>query len=115
MGLADRSGQAAGSLAYGQKRALELALALALDPRLLLLDEPTAGMGLEDVDRTIELVRKVSSGRTVVFVDHNMHVVGSLADTVTVLQSGQVLAEGTYAQVRDDERVITAYLGQAHV
>jgi branched-chain amino acid transport system ATP-binding protein len=115
VGLADRSGQAAGSLAYGQKRALELALALALDPRLLLLDEPTAGMGLEDVDRTIELVRKVSSGRTVVFVDHNMHVVGSLADTVTVLQSGQVLAEGTYAQVRDDERVITAYLGQAHV
>jgi branched-chain amino acid transport system ATP-binding protein len=115
VGLADRSGQVAGSLAYGQKRALELALALALEPQLLLLDEPTAGMGLEDVDRTIELVRKVSSGRTVVFVDHNMHVVGSLADTVTVLQAGQVLAEGTYAQVRDDERVVTAYLGQAHV
>ena len=115
VGLADRSGQVAGSLAYGQKRALELALALALEPKLLLLDEPTAGMGLEDVDRTIELVRKVSSGRTVVFVDHNMHVVGSLADTVTVLQTGQVLAEGTYAQVRDDERVVTAYLGQAHV
>jgi branched-chain amino acid transport system ATP-binding protein len=115
VGLGDRSGQVAGSLAYGQKRALELALALALDPKLLLLDEPTAGMGMEDVDRTIELVRKVSTGRTVVFVDHNMHVVGSLADTVTVLQSGQVLAEGTYAQVRDDERVITAYLGQAHV
>ena len=114
VGLADRSGQVAGSLAYGQKRALELALALALEPQLLLLDEPTAGMGLEDVDRTIELVRKVSSGRTVVFVDHNMHVVGSLADTVTVLQAGQVLAEGTYAQVRDDERVVTAYLGQAH-
>ena len=113
VGLADRAGQAAGSLAYGQKRALELALALALDPRLLLLDEPTAGMGLEDVDRTIALVKKVAAGRTVVFVDHNMHVVGSLADTVTVLQSGQVLAEGTYEQVRSDERVITAYLGQA--
>jgi branched-chain amino acid transport system ATP-binding protein len=113
VGLADRSGAAAGSLAYGQKRALELALALALDPRLLLLDEPTAGMGLEDVDRTIALVKKVSDGRTVVFVDHNMHVVGSLADTVTVLQSGQVLAEGTYEQVRHDDKVITAYLGQA--
>jgi branched-chain amino acid transport system ATP-binding protein len=113
VGLEDRAGQAAGSLAYGQKRALELALALALDPQLLLLDEPTAGMGLEDVDRTIALVKKVAEGRTVVFVDHNMHVVGSLADTVTVLQSGQVLAEGTYEQVRTDERVITAYLGQA--
>jgi branched-chain amino acid transport system ATP-binding protein len=113
VGLADRSGAAAGSLAYGQKRALELALALALDPQLLLLDEPTAGMGLEDVDRTIALVKQVAEGRTVVFVDHNMHVVGSLADTVTVLQSGQVLAEGSYDQVRGDERVITAYLGQA--
>jgi branched-chain amino acid transport system ATP-binding protein len=113
VGLADLSGAVAGALAYGQKRALELALALALDPQLLLLDEPTAGMGLEDVDRTIALVKKVSEGRTVVFVDHNMHVVGSLADTVTVLQSGQVLAEGSYDQVRHDERVVTAYLGQA--
>ena len=115
VGLADRSGAVAGSLAYGEKRALELALALALEPQLLLLDEPTAGMGIEDVDRTIELVKKVSGGRTVIFVDHNMHVVGSLADRVTVLQSGQVLAEGTYEQVRSDERVITAYLGEAHV
>ncbi|WP_449274540.1 ABC transporter ATP-binding protein [Knoellia altitudinis] len=112
VGLADRSGQRAGSLAYGQKRALEIALALALDPTLLLLDEPTAGMGLEDVDRTIGLVKKVSAGRTVVFVDHNMHVVGSLADRVTVLQSGEVLAEGTYDEVRGDDRVITAYLGE---
>jgi len=114
VGLADRSGQPAGSLAYGQKRALELALALALDPKLLLLDEPTAGMGIEDVDQTIALVKQISTGRTVVFVDHNMHVVGSLADTVTVLQSGEVLAEGPYEQVRGDERVITAYLGSAH-
>jgi branched-chain amino acid transport system ATP-binding protein len=113
VGLADRSGQPAGSLAYGQKRALELALALALDPRLLLLDEPTAGMGIEDVDRTIALVKQVAEGRTVVLVDHNMHVVGSLADTVTVLQSGQVLAEGPYEQVRQDDRVIEAYLGQS--
>ncbi len=113
VGLADRSGQRAGSLAYGQKRALEIALALALDPSLLLLDEPTAGMGLEDVDRTIALVKKVSDGRTVVFVDHNMHVVGSLADSVTVLQSGEVLAEGTYDEVRRDDKVITAYLGES--
>jgi len=113
VGLADLSGLPAGSLAYGQKRALELALALALDPKLLLLDEPTAGMGVEDVDRTIALVKQVAEGRTVVLVDHNMHVVGSLADTVTVLQSGQVLAEGPYEQVRQDDRVIEAYLGTA--
>ncbi len=114
VGLADRAAQPAGSLAYGQKRALELALAMANEPKLLLLDEPTAGMGIEDVDRTIALVKQLAVGRTVVFVDHNMHVVGSLADRVTVLQSGQVLAEGPYEEVRNDERVITAYLGQAH-
>ncbi|MEU7774312.1 ABC transporter ATP-binding protein [Micromonospora taraxaci] len=110
MALADRQ---VGLLAYGQKRALELALVLALDPRVLLLDEPTAGMGIEDVDRTIELVRRIAAGRTVVFVDHNMHVVGSLADRVTVLQQGRILAEGPYEEVRNDERVITAYLGEA--
>ena len=99
------------ALAYGRKRALELALALALDPQLLLLDEPTAGMGLEDVDRTVDLITRVASGRTVVMVEHNMSVVGPLADRVTVLQAGGVLVEGPYEQVRDDERVITAYLG----
>ena len=114
VGLAHLADKVAGSLAYGQKRALELALALALDPSLLLLDEPTAGMGREDVDRTIDLVKQVAKGRTVVLVDHNMHVVGSLADQVTVLQQGQILAEGTYEQVRKDDKVITAYLGQAH-
>jgi len=114
VGLAHLADKVAGSLAYGQKRALELALALALDPSLLLLDEPTAGMGLEDVDRTIALVRQVARGRTVVLVDHNMHVVGSLADQVTVLQQGQILAEGSYEQVRLDDKVIAAYLGNAH-
>jgi branched-chain amino acid transport system ATP-binding protein len=79
----------------------------------MLLDEPTAGMGIEDVDRTIELVRRISEGRTVVFVDHNMHVVGSLASRVTVLQQGAILAEGSYDEVRNDERVITAYLGES--
>ena len=103
-----------GSLAYGQKRALELALALAISPKLLLLDEPTAGMGLEDVDRTIALIRKVRSGRTVILVEHNMSVVSSLADRVTVLQYGSILAEGPYQTVRQDPQVIAAYLGEAH-
>jgi branched-chain amino acid transport system ATP-binding protein len=111
VGLADLASVRAGALSYGRKRALELALALALDPQLLLLDEPTAGMGLEDVEKTVALVRQVAHGRTVVFVDHNMHVVGSLADRVTVLQAGRVLAEGSYDEVRRDPAVITAYLG----
>lgn len=113
VGLSDVADRLAGLLAYGQKRALEMALVSALDPKVLLLDEPTSGMGIEDIDRTIELVRRIAVGRTVVFVDHNMHVVGSLADRVTVLQSGAVLAEGTYDEVRTDERVVTAYLGEA--
>ena len=113
VGLADLADRPSGLLAYGQKRALEMALVLALDPKVMLLDEPTAGMGIEDVDRTIELVRKISEGRTVVFVDHNMHVVGSLASRVTVLQQGAILAEGSYDEVRNDERVITAYLGES--
>ncbi|MFI5912733.1 ABC transporter ATP-binding protein [Dactylosporangium sp. NPDC051541] len=113
VGLAAAADDTAGSLAYGRKRALELALALALDPKVLLLDEPTAGMGAEDVDRTIELIAAVRDGRTVVLVEHNMTVVGRLADRVTVLQAGRVLAEGPYERVRADERVIEAYLGGA--
>lgn len=111
VGLADLAERPAGSLPYGQKRALELALALALDPRVLLLDEPTAGMGLEDVDRTTDLIARIRAGRTVVMVEHNMSVVGSLADTVTVLQRGEVLVQGSYPQVKADPRVISAYLG----
>jgi branched-chain amino acid transport system ATP-binding protein len=103
----------ADALPYGRKRALELAIALALDPVVLLLDEPTAGMGLEDVDRTVELIGRVREGRTVVLVEHNMSVVGRLADSVTVLQAGRVLVEGPYETVRTDERVIAAYLGVA--
>jgi branched-chain amino acid transport system ATP-binding protein len=101
----------AGSLPYGQKRALELALALALKPKLLLLDEPTAGMGVEDIERTIELVRRVRAGRTIVLVEHNMTVVSTLAEWVTVLQYGSILAEGTYQEVRQNPEVISAYLG----
>jgi branched-chain amino acid transport system ATP-binding protein len=112
VGLERRAAQPAGTLAYGEKRALELALALALSPRLLLLDEPTAGMGVEDVARTIDLVARIREDRTIVMVEHNMKVVGSLADRVTVLQFGQVLAEGPYETVRADPRVITAYLGE---
>jgi branched-chain amino acid transport system ATP-binding protein len=103
----------AGALSYGHKRALELALALALDPKVLLLDEPTAGMGAEDVDATVALIGRVREGRTVVLVEHNMSVVASLADKVTVLQSGRVLAEGPYAEIRHDPQVIAAYLGDA--
>ncbi|MGB2568991.1 ABC transporter ATP-binding protein [Micromonospora citrea] len=113
VGLAALAEVPAEALAYGRKRALELAIALALDPKVLLLDEPTAGMGLEDVDRTVDLIATVRQGRTVVMVEHNMSVVGRLADTVTVLQAGTVLVEGPYEQVRADERVITAYLGAA--
>jgi branched-chain amino acid transport system ATP-binding protein len=113
VGMADSADREVGEFAYGQKRAIELALALALDPKLLLLDEPTAGMGLDDVDRTIELVARIAKGRTVVFVDHNMHVVGSLADRVSVLQQGEILVEGTYDEARKDEKVIEAYLGQS--
>jgi branched-chain amino acid transport system ATP-binding protein len=102
----------AAALAYGRKRALELAVALALDPRVLLLDEPTSGMGAEDIDNTVALVRRVADGRTVVLVEHNMSVVASLADRVTVLQQGRVLVEGGYDEVRADPRVITAYLGE---
>ncbi|HEV7930777.1 MAG TPA: ABC transporter ATP-binding protein [Actinomadura sp.] len=115
VGLAEHAEVPVATLAYGRKRALELALALALDPKVLLLDEPTAGMGLEDVDRTVALIQRVREGRTIVLVEHNMKVVSSLADRVTVLQHGRVLVEGPYAEIRHDPRVISAYLGDADV
>jgi len=111
VGLADVAARPVGQLPYGQKRALELALALAIEPELLLLDEPTAGMGVEDVQRTIELIARVRAGRTVVLVEHNMGVVGQLADNVIVLQQGRVIAEGPYEAVRAQPAVIAAYLG----
>ncbi|MBO2451923.1 ABC transporter ATP-binding protein [Actinomadura barringtoniae] len=114
VGLTAQADVPAGTLSYGRKRALELALALALDPKVLLLDEPTAGMGVEDIDRTVDLVHRVRRGRTVVMVEHNMSVVSRLADRVTVLQSGRVLAEGPYEEIRDDPRVVAAYLGDAN-
>ena len=96
---------------YGRKRALEIATTLALDPALMLLDEPTQGMGHEDVDRVVALIRKVSAGRTVLMVEHNLSVVESLSDRITVLQRGQILAEGPYATVSQDPRVLEAYVG----
>lgn len=104
----------AGDLPYGRKRALEIATTLALEPRVLLLDEPTSGMGREDIDRVTELIRKVAVGRTVVMVEHNLPVVRGLCDRVTVLARGEVIARGTYDDVSADPRVIEAYLGAHH-
>jgi branched-chain amino acid transport system ATP-binding protein len=104
----------AATLPYGRKRSLELAIALALDPVLLLLDEPTAGMGNEDIERVTQLVREVAKGRTVMLVEHNLRVVADLSDRITVLQRGKVLVDGTYDDVRNDQRVIDAYLGGGH-
>jgi len=101
----------AANLAYGKKRALELAIAIAQEPNVLLLDEPTAGMGVEDVEKTIALIAQIARSRTVVLVEHNLRVVEHLCDRVTVLARGKVLAEGSYDEVRADERVIEAYLG----
>jgi branched-chain amino acid transport system ATP-binding protein len=102
-------------LAYGRKRALEIATTLAMEPELMLLDEPTQGMGLEDVDRIRQLIKKVSAGRTILMVEHNMSVVASIAGTITVLQRGATLAEGPYAEVSKNPAVIEAYMGSANV
>lgn len=98
-------------LPYGRKRALEIATTLALEPELMLLDEPTQGMGHEDVDVVANLIKKVSAGRTILMVEHNLQVVSKLADRITVLQRGAILTEGTYDQVSADPRVMEAYLG----
>ena len=100
-------------LSYGRKRALEIATTLAMDPKLMLLDEPTQGMGLEDVDRIRELIKRVAANRTVLMVEHNMSVVSRIADTITVLQRGATLAEGPYEQVSRNPAVIEAYMGSA--
>ena len=109
--LADFAQTQTVELPYGRKRALEIATTLALDPELMLLDEPTQGMGHEDVGRVVELIRRVAAQRTVLMVEHNMNVVANLSDTITVLARGSVLAEGPYAQVSKDPRVREAYVG----
>ncbi|MGB6053838.1 MAG: ABC transporter ATP-binding protein [Burkholderiaceae bacterium] len=98
-------------LPYGRKRALEIATTLAMEPELMLLDEPTQGMGHEDVDRVTALIKKVSAGRTILMVEHNMNVVAGICDKITVLQRGAILAEGPYAAVSANPQVMEAYMG----
>lgn len=99
------------NLSYGRKRALEFATTLAMEPELMLLDEPTAGMGHEDIETVTKLIRKVASKRTIVMVEHNLGVVSSLSDTITVMQRGSVLAEGVYEDVSRNPQVLEAYVG----
>lgn len=114
VGLSDYVDTRAGSLSYGRKRALELATTLALDPEVMLLDEPMAGLGREDIERISGLIRRAAAGRTVLMVEHNMNVIAALSDTITVLQRGAVLVEGDYQTVANDPRVIEAYTGTAN-
>ncbi len=114
VGLTEFAQTAAVELAYGRKRALEIATTLALDPEMLLLDEPTAGMTHEDVERIAALIRTVAANRTVLMVEHNLSVVSTLSDHITVLARGEVLAEGDYAHVSNHPDVMQAYLGTAH-
>src|SRR3954464_3777290 len=115
VGLAEFEDTVAVELPYGRKRALEIATTLALDPEMLLLDEPTAGMTHGDVERITALVKRVSAKRTVLMVEHNLSVVSTLSDRITVLQRGEILAEGDYGSVSKDPRVVEAYLGAGHV
>jgi len=114
VGLKNLAHSNAVELPYGRKRALELATTLAVDPQMLLLDEPTAGMGREDVSRITDLIKQVAANRTVLLVEHNLKVVSSLSDTITVLQRGRVLAEGPYAEVSENPQVREAYMGTGH-
>lgn len=111
--LASMANLTAVELPYGRKRALEIATTLAMNPELMLLDEPTQGMGHEDVDRVTQLIKKVSANRTILMVEHNMNVVASIADTISVLQRGQIIAEGPYATVSKNPQVLEAYMGTA--
>ena len=113
VGLTDFADTPTVELSYGRKRALEIATTLAMEPELMLLDEPTQGMGHEDVDRVTALIKKVSAGRTILMVEHNMNVIAGISDTITVLQRGEVLAEGSYAEVSKNPLVMQAYMGSA--
>ncbi len=113
VGLKDFARHITVELPYGRKRALEIATTLAMDPELMLLDEPTQGMGHEDVERVTQLIKKVSANRTVLMVEHNMNVVSTIADTITVLQRGQIIAEGPYSTVSTNPQVLEAYMGTA--
>ena len=114
VGLLEFSDTYAAELPYGRKRALEIATTLALDPEMLLLDEPMAGMAQADIDRISALIKRISRDRTILMVEHNLSVVASLSDRITVLARGRVLAEGDYATVSADPQVIEAYIGAGH-
>jgi len=114
VGLEDFSHTTAGELPYGRKRALEIATTLALDPEMMLLDEPMAGMGHEDIQRTALLIKRIRADRTILMVEHNLSVVADLSDAITVLTRGQVLAEGDYAAVSSNSEVRQAYMGIGH-
>lgn len=114
VGLTEFSDIRASDLPYGRKRALEIATTLALNPEMLLLDEPMAGMAQEDIERISALIRRISKNRTILMVEHNLSVVASLSNRITVLARGKVLAEGDYAAVSKDPRVIEAYIGAGH-
>jgi branched-chain amino acid transport system ATP-binding protein len=111
VGLEEFANEETLNLAYGRKRALEIATTLAMEPELMLLDEPTQGMAHEDVERVTELIHRVAKGRTILMVEHNMNVVASIADQITVLQRGSILAEGPYTEVSINPLVIEAYMG----
>ncbi|TPJ40606.1 ABC transporter ATP-binding protein [Mesorhizobium sp. B2-7-1] len=113
-GLADRAGTLAGQLSYGHQRLLEVAMGLALKPRLLILDEPTQGLADSEIDNFITLVREIARDATVLLIEHNMPVVMQLADRITVFNSGKILAEGTPEQIRANAEVQDAYLGATH-
>jgi len=115
VGLRDMADIVTVELPYGRKRALEIATTLAMDPKMMLLDEPTQGMGHEDVELVTQLIKKVAANRTVLMVEHNMNVVSSIADTITVLARGAVIAEGPYAKVSQDPQVLQAYMGSEEV
>ena len=114
VGLSEFANTPAVEMPYGRKRALEIATTLALDPEMMLLDEPMAGLGQEDIRRVTALIRTVAKDRTVLMVEHNMSVVADLSDTITVLARGEVLAEGPYATVSQNPLVIEAYVGTGH-
>jgi branched-chain amino acid transport system ATP-binding protein len=114
VGLSSFTDWTAVELPYGRKRALEIATTLALDPEMLLLDEPTAGMGHEDIDRISQLIKRVAANRTVLMVEHNLSVVADISDNITVLTRGRVLAEGDYGTVSNNTEVREAYMGVGH-
>lgn len=114
VGLAEFTSRRAAELSYGRKRALEIATTLALEPDMMLLDEPTAGMAQQDIERIIQLIRQHAKGKTILMVEHNLSVVATLCHSITVLVRGKILAEGNYAAISKNPSVVDAYIGASH-